>query len=264
MIDCHCHILPEIDDGAQSKAVSLEMARLAAAAGTQIICATPHVLGGEWLPAWGSLVTRCQELTAELQAAGLALQLVSGSEFFMDLELLPLLTGPGAYCLNGGRYLLLELPALEVPSFAEEFLFTLQARGITPVLAHPERYPAFQKQPERLEEWLEKGLLLQVNGPSFCGKQGQRAQELAERLLQAGQVHLIGSDAHSAGKRNPDLHVAAERIRQLAGPEVAQRLFHQNPQDVLAGRDLAPMPVLERPRKKSWWQSLLKLKKASR
>ena len=260
VFDCHCHILHTIDDGAKSQSVSLEMARIALDTGTQTVCATPHVLGGNWTPSWSDIVSKCDQLNQELQTKGLELSLVPGSEFFMDLALLPLVTEPGPYCLNGGRYLLVELPSLDVPSFAEDFWFTLQTRGITPILAHPERYSSFQKDPHRLDEWTKNGILLQVNAPSFCGRNGKRAQELAERLLLAGQVQLIGSDAHSAGHRNPDLHVAVDRIRTLAGKETVERLFWENPAGVLDNKELAPMPVVVRESpKKSWWQSLLKL-----
>ena len=257
MFDCHCHILPGLDDGAQDLDTALAMGRMAVAGGTTTVFATPHVLSGEWRTSWVAIVEACTYLQDVFDKQHIALRVLPGCEFFMDMELLPLLQGPGAYCLNEGKYLLVELPVTQVPAYAENFLFTVQARGITPVLAHVERYAALQQEPERLEEWVERGVVLQVNASSFVGKNGERMQRRAETLLRKGRIHLVGSDAHSARTRHPDMKKALAAIRTMGGSDVLKQLLEENPQQVLTGGELSPMPVLRQPRNHSWLSRLI-------
>lgn len=65
--------------------------------------------------------------------AQIDIMLYPGAEVQMNWELLPELGATGAYCLNGGRYLLVELPAAEIPAYADEFWYELELKGITPV-----------------------------------------------------------------------------------------------------------------------------------
>ncbi|MBP2628348.1 MAG: Protein-tyrosine-phosphatase, partial [Firmicutes bacterium] len=141
MYDLHSHILPNLDDGAKDMDMSLAMLKIAIENGTKGIVATPHVIEGEWLPAWDRILAACDTLRKTAQDTNIDLQIFPGGEVAIYRDILDLLKGPGAYCINNGRYLLVELPATHIPSFTEDFFFTLQARGITPILAHPERHP---------------------------------------------------------------------------------------------------------------------------
>ncbi len=257
MFDCHCHILPGIDDGSPDLETSLAMGRMAVLGGTKTILATPHVLGGKWLPTWEKITAACQELQQAFDEHRIALTVLPGSEFFMDMSLLPLIPGPGAYCLNGGNHLLVELPAVEVPAYAEDFFFALQARGITPVLAHPERYAAFHKDARRLYDWAERGVLLQVNAPSFSGRNGEKARQMVEALVRGGHVQLLGSDAHSARTRHPDMKSGLAAVEALGEPTVCERLTYVNPPQLLAGKALAPMPTIKTNQRRSWWDKLI-------
>ena len=257
MFDCHCHILPGLDDGAQDLDTALAMGRMAVAGGTTTVFATPHIVDGEWRTSWTAIVDACTQLQDVFDKQHIGLRVLPGCEFFMDMELLPLLQGPGAYCLNEGKYLLVELPATQVPAYAEDFLFTVQARGITPVLAHVERYAALQQEPERLEAWVEQGLVLQVNASSFVGKNGERAQRRVEMLLRKGQIHLLGSDAHSARTRHPNMEKALSVLRTMGGADVIYQLLTENPQQVADGEEMASMPVMQQVRRRNWLSRLI-------
>jgi len=238
MYDLHSHILPNIDDGAKNMEMSLAMLHIAADNGTKGIVATPHVIEGEWLPAWDRILAECEQLKKMATDANLDLQIFPGGEVAIYRDILGQLTGPGAYCINGGRYLLVELPATHIPSFTADFFFTLQTRGITPILAHPERHPELAKKPEILAEWISTGVLSQMNGTSITGLMGERVMATAELLLTNNMVHVIGSDAHSIRSRNTNLTSAVEGITRLIGPEQAQQLLVINADNIIHSRDV--------------------------
>lgn len=258
MIDLHTHILPGLDDGARDMDTALAMLRLAQGGGTTALFATPHAVEGEWLPEWADIVARCAELRQAAQAAGLSISIYPGAEVAMTWEILDRVPEPGPYCLNGGRYMLVELPATHIPEYADDFFFTLQARGITPIVAHPERHPDIGRRPEILQEWLRRGLLAQLNAPSLTGRMGGRVQKVAARLVAGGLVHFLGSDAHGVHARRPLLQGAADRIAAVADAGAVQLLTVANPTAILAGQDVAPLPASAAPVRHGGWLARLR------
>ncbi|HWR45806.1 tyrosine-protein phosphatase [Sporomusa sp.] len=238
MLDLHCHIIPAIDDGAKDLDTSLKMLEIAQKNGTKAIVATPHVIEGEWLPAWEQIIEGCQLLKQEGSKFGMNIPIYPGGEVAIHRDILDIVKGPGPYCINSGRYMLVELPAIDIPGFTEDFFFNLQARGITPVLAHPERHPVLAKDPEILVEWIRRGVLTQVNGSSIMGRMGERSMKMAELFLTRDMVHCIGSDAHSARSRNPDLSTTAEKIVGLIGLEKARQILTINPKNIIDNQDV--------------------------
>ena len=238
MIDLHCHILPGIDDGAKDLETSLRMLEIASNNKTQAIVATPHVIEGSWLPAWERIVTECHELQQEAQKAGINIPIYPGAEVAVSYDILDIVKAPGPYCINGGRYMLVELPAIEIPRYTEEFFFTLQTRGITPILAHPERHPVIAKDPRIVLEWVNKGILLQINAGTITGRMGERARKVAELLLVNDLVHCIGSDAHTTHSRTPNLTQAFAMVVKIIGKAKAQKIFRTNPDKIISSCDI--------------------------
>ena len=238
MIDLHCHIIPKIDDGAVDLETAEQMLVLAATTGTKVLVATPHVIEGQWLPEWSLIQSKVAELQVLSDQAGLGMKLYPGAEMAMNFDLLNLIATPGTYCLNGSRYLLLELPAFEVPACTDDFLFRLQTKGIVPILAHPERHPVLMKEPERLLEWVQHGLLVQVNAGSILGKMGEEVQLTAEVFLKNQLVHCLGSDAHGVKQRRPILDEAVARIKELVGVERTIQITEENPGKILQNFEL--------------------------
>jgi protein-tyrosine phosphatase len=238
MFDLHSHILPGIDDGALNRETSMAMLKIATDHGTTGIVATPHVIEGTWLPAWDKIVADCSRLQMAARDTGINLPIFPGAEVAINLAILKKVARPGQYCINAGRYMLVELPAQEIPRFTDEFFFVLQTRGITPILAHPERNSEIAKHPTLLLEWVRKGILMQINGSSLTGCMGQRVMATAELLLGNNMAHIIGSDAHSTRNRNPNLGPTAVKISSLVGQERAQQILVVNPDHILNSRDV--------------------------
>ena len=244
MYDLHCHILPDIDDGAKDMKESIAMLQLARSSGSDGLVATPHVIEGKWLPSWEKIVARCAEVNEAARKNDIEITVYPGAEVGLNWDILENINGPGPYCINGGNHMLVELPALEIPRYTEEFFFALQTKGITPVVAHPERQAELIRHPEIIGDWLQKGILMQINGPSLTGRFGQKVRGMAELLLIHNMVHCIGSDAHGVRSRKPELFDARKRIRALTGEEAMRHLLLDNPQLILHSKEI---PVAEIP-----------------
>lgn len=258
MLDTHTHILWNIDDGSKNQGMSVQMLEIAASSGTRGIFATPHVIERANKPSWEEIKEKTQQLRQLCAEAQIDMMLYPGAEVQMNWELLPELGAAGAYCLNGGRYLLVELPAAEIPAYADEFWYELELKGITPILAHPERYQQLRENPDLLLLWRRRGMLMQCNSGSFTGMFGSSVCENAKVLLANGLVDLLGSDGHCSEGRNTDMSRAAAVIRQLAGEEVLRQLTETNPQAILKNQEieLKQPKVLLEDKPKSFWQKL--------
>src|SRR5437899_991705 len=211
MVDIHSHILPGLDDGASDMEESLAMARRAVEDGIDAMVATPHwPYESEPVPA-----ARVLELTDEVQRAldreNIPLRLIPGHECVMTPELPEELARGGALGFGGkARYALLETPYHHLPFYLRDIVFQVQSRGFTPIIAHPERNPLIQREPEQLLEYVRSGCLVQLTASCLTGRWGPAAKKAGLTLFRRGLGHVIASDAHSAENRPPVLSEARQ------------------------------------------------------
>ena len=244
MIDLHSHVLPGVDDGAPTVEASLEMARIAVAAGTTDLVATPHVTFD--IPTSSRTVRDgVAALQPELDAAGIGLRIHTGGELGItrateldDAEL-------AALRLGGGEWLLAECPLSSASAAGfEQLLHHLQARGHRIMLAHPERSPALQRDPERLARLVDAGMLSSITAGSLVGRFGSTVQRFTHQIVEAGLVHNVASDAHDAVRRPPGMLAAIEEAdADLPGLAAeAEWLTVEVPGAVLHGGPVPPRP----------------------
>lgn len=236
LVDLHSHVLPGVDDGAESPAESLAMLRLAVADGIRSIVATPHA-------------GRCERrrirpavdlLNQMAHENGFDIRILPGSEIALTDLVGRSDVRTRFQTMNDTPYLLLELPLRgEWPDQVEEVTFQLQVAGCWPILAHAERYPSVQREPSRLDNLIDRGVLIQVNADSILGDGGRRARQTAEKLLQRGAVHLVASDSHDVRRRPPGLSRALDRISAIAGVDYASWIAG-NASAVIDGRAIEP------------------------
>ena len=237
MIDLHAHVLPAVDDGARDLDEALAMLRVAAADGTRILCATPHAHG----PDYDVPVPKAAEAFATLSraaaAAGIPIELRLASEVWYrpDLDAVARAGSLVPLAATGRRYVLIEFPPTHLPAEAEETYFRLRLEGFVPVIAHPERNPAFWADPKKVERLREQGALVQVTAGSLTGMFRAEARKCAKDLVKRRAVDLIASDCHRAERRPPGLSEAARVLERWAGRGEAERLTVGVPQAVLAG-----------------------------
>jgi protein-tyrosine phosphatase len=243
MIDLHAHILPGLDDGPSSVEDALAMARVASAAGTRAIATTAHVDHRFGLsPA--DVATAREALARRLAEAGIELELLAGGEIAparladLDDEVLR------GFALGGGPYVLLECPLSPGDAGLDHMVAYLQRRGFGVLLGHPERSPAFIRDPAKLAALTARGALAQVTTGSLAGVFGQVVQRAAAAMLEQGLVHVLASDAHDAVRRSPDLRAG----HQLDDVQLTWMTV-EAPAAIVAGQPLPDRPPLPRRRK---------------
>lgn len=249
MVDLHSHILPGIDDGARSLADSIAMCRAAAAAGCEVMVATPHQRRGIW---WNGDCEALEELCQEVAAAvAPEIRVLSGAEIHVDSELLGEVLRHGAgeeagiLPLAGSRYFLLELDAAWTAPQAADLVHEMVVAGFLPILAHPELIPFLAEDDAVVAHLVSLGATSQVTAMSVTGEFGRRAQATTHRLIEAGLVHFVASDCHDLVRRPPGLEAAYRTLRERWGEATARRLTADNPRAVLEDRALpaeAPLP----------------------
>ena len=239
MIDIHSHILPGIDDGAQDLDEAVKMARDAASDGIDIVVATPHIRDG--IEARDS--TKRQEaisiLNRRLAAEGIPLDILDGAEAFIDLDL-PERVRDGSIPTLGktGKYVLIELPFLEIPPYAGEVVFRVLSYGFIPIIAHPERNAQVARDPNEFYKLARQGAMGQANAGSLTGRFGPEARKTALRLLANNMVQVIGSDAHSPEGRPCRLQEAVRAAAEVVGEDLARKMVTTVPELILAGREI--------------------------
>ncbi|MHB8060091.1 MAG: tyrosine-protein phosphatase [Gaiellaceae bacterium] len=249
MVDLHSHILPGVDDGSRSLEESVEIAIAAARDGTKIMAATPHVRD-DFPTAAATMEQLVAELNEILRERGIALEVRGGAE--IAIPNLSALDDDQLRRLGlGGNpsYLLVEFPYLGWPLSLETAIRNLRQRGITPVIAHPERNPQVQEYTPKMASLVEAGALVQLTAASVDGRLGRRCRRAAQELIAAGHAHLIASDAHWPGLRRPGMSSAATSLRS---PELARWLTHDVPAAIV--NDLS---IPDRPRAQPHWRRRL-------
>lgn len=236
--ELHFHLLPGVDDGPETMDESLTLARLAVEDGTATVVCTPHARDVDVR----TVPERVEQLRAELRAAGIPLKIVPGVELAQDdiarlgrAELEIAAHGPA-----DRRWVLLEAPLfLDAPGLLEA-AGELTARGYGLLLGHPERCADLMAVGGGLDELLQAGVRLQVNGSSLTGRHGDQAQEWALELARGGRVSVVASDAHRP-TRGPVLTLAvAALVEAGVTPEAAERMVAATPRCLLEEGLAAP------------------------
>jgi protein-tyrosine phosphatase len=236
VIDLHCHILPGVDDGARTIEDSVQMAAMAAAAGTKTIVATPHMLHPQFHVPGPVAKEKLAEVRAAIAAAKIPIEVVLAGEIHWSSEVEEkLASGEVLPLCEERRYILFELPMSHVPHAAREVMWKLQMAGVFPVLAHPERNMDFERDPDLIQQFRNAGIPCQITAMSLVGDFGRRARKISERWLAEGAIDLLASDGHSARGRPPTMDAAARLVRKQAGSTMEDWLVREVPRRILAG-----------------------------
>ena len=244
MIDIHNHIIQGVDDGSKDLAMSLDMARIYLKNGINKVIATPHYIEKDS----GSLERNTQALEtlrSELEKEEIPLELYLGNEVYISMDVLKDIEEERVATLNGSRYVLIEFPMGEVPIYAENVIYDLLIKGYIPIIAHPERYIKIQEDPNVLLEFLKKGALAQLNLPSLEGLYGKTVQETAKVLLEHRMVQFVGTDAHTNGKRSPEVSGALALLKEIVSPREYRHLTQENAMNILEDKIFTPLTPVE-------------------
>ena len=211
IVDFHSHILPGIDDGSASVEESIAMLQMEAEQGIHHVIATPHFYA-QLDSAAGFLQKRAESIQFLLEERqkhhGLPKISIGAEVYFFrgisNTDFLPKLA------IDEGRYILVEMPHGKwTDAMYRELEGIYTKQGLIPIIAHVDRYfTRFQTFgiPEQLEDL---PVLVQANASFF---RWRGSQKRALKMLEKGQIHLLGSDCHNIHDRSPKLGEAVQKI----------------------------------------------------
>ncbi len=231
MIDIHCHILCDLDDGAGDLQESVKMARIAYEDGIRHIIATPH-----FTLAYRNTADRVQrkvlELQQELDRLGIGVKIHPGNEVRLESKSFLYEHAKSeqfSYLDPAQQYVLLEQRWSDYNPDTIEVAKWLMKRHTRPILPHPERHTFFRKQPELIEQLIQAGVWTQVTADSLNGNNGEEVRRFAEWLLAQDYIHTLATDAHNV-RRKPNLSSGYEAVRKLAGIQRAEQIMQRTEQ----------------------------------
>ncbi|PLR73524.1 tyrosine-protein phosphatase [Bacillus sp. UMB0728] len=249
MVDLHCHIIPGLDDGPSDETEFLEMANAAIESGITHIYATPHHLNGRFINTKFEILESVFKANDLLQLNNISLFVHPGQELRIHGGLLRSIESEEVLTLdNNESYLLIELPASEVPPYTHNIVYELLLKGITPIIVHPERNNIIRENPEIIYELVREGAMTQLTAGSILGFFSKKVQSFAEQMIKHHLVHFIATDAHDIKFRGFSLQYAYDHISVKYGKKSAA-YFKDNAYKLMQGESLKledPLPIRKR------------------
>jgi protein-tyrosine phosphatase len=193
----HSHFLPALDDGAKSFDDALAMIREMIAFGYEKIITTPHVISDAYRNSPETILPKLAELQKHLLDREVKITIEAAAEYYLDESLMQKIAADEPLLTFGKKFLLFETNFLNEPMFLKEFIFAATTKGYKLILAHPERYIYLQHDLSKVQDLLDRGVMLQVNLISLTGYYSKEARVLAEKLIKKGEIHFFGSDCHT-------------------------------------------------------------------
>lgn len=234
LFDIHCHIIPQVDDGAKSMDMALQMLQREYDDGVRFIILTPHFRREMFETPSEKIEHQFALLKARAEEKiGMDLQLYLGCEFHANMSMVETLLAKERPTMAGSDYVLTEFSGATEFSFARERVYDLVSHGFIPVIAHVERYPKIRKNMEQLQELKEIGARLQVNAESIIGQEGFSLKRFCRKLMKNDMLDFVGTDCHRTNTRVPNMGPCAEYMEKKMGKEYTERILVHNPQKII-------------------------------
>jgi protein-tyrosine phosphatase len=236
-IDLHCHYLPSVDDGVRSVADGVELLAGLHRIGFDRVVATPHIRTAMFENRAPALRAAYEALlaTPAFRAAASSLpQTGLAAEHWCDDVFWSLFIAGESLPYPGGFAALIEFPPEQIPRGLEHRFFDMRRKGITPVIAHPERYTPLFGRTQPIEQLLDTGAIALLDLMSLTGRYGSAPKRAAERMLDEGAYYAACSDSH----KPQDVELVADaiaRLERLVGRDEARELLVDGPASILAG-----------------------------
>lgn len=213
--------------------MSVEMARVAAADGIQVIACTPHILPGVYDNVGPTIKAATAILRKALDLAGIPIALVTGADVHIAPDLVTGLRDGRVLALNDSRYILLEPPHHIPPPRLGEYIFSLHTAGYVAVLTHPERLSWIERHYALIKQLARNGVLMQLTAGSLTGRFGPRPRYWAERMLDEGLCHVLATDAHDLDRRPPCMAEGRDAAARIVSEEEAVHLVSTRPRGII-------------------------------
>ena len=233
LVDTHCHILPEVDDGARSMEETRQMLKEAYEDGIRYIIATPHHHPRRGRKSPKQLRRQLKLVREEAAQISDELRIYLGTEIYFGQDIPERLREELILTMNKTKYVLVEFSPGDPFDYICQGIQQIQMKGYEVILAHIERYQCMYKNIENVEHLKHMGVRIQVNADSITGESGWKAKRFVRRLIDERLVFCVGTDAHDPKRRPPRMKKAAEYVEKKCGEDYARRIFFSNPRIML-------------------------------
>ena len=258
MIDIHCHILPNVDDGSESLEESIAMAKIAESEGITRIVNTSHCHFDFKYKKGNELKLELEKFNQVLKEENINIEVLLGNELYYTSDLIERFDELDFFSMNNSKYILMEFSPINFPKNIEDVIYEIKIRGYIPIIAHAERYKQVQEDVNIVLDCIKEGALIQVNASSILGKNGENVEDTSKKLLDNNMVHFVATDAHSSNRRRPLIKDSYNYILKNYGKEVSEKLFIENPTAVIENRDISILNPTKYEEKRSFLKRLFR------
>jgi tyrosine-protein phosphatase YwqE len=211
--DLHSHLIPGIDDGSKSLEESLMMLKRFSELGYQKVITTPHIMSDFYKNTPEIILNGLETVRQGIKKENINIEIEAAAEYYLDFDLEKLIKAKNILTF-GDNHALFELSFSNEPPRVKEAIFAFQTEGYKPIMAHVERYPFYFNQFDTINDFRNRGCLIQLNINSLSGQYGPQVKKMAEEMIDKDMVDVIGSDCHHIGhldllnsvRTNPYLH----------------------------------------------------------
>lgn len=224
MIDMHCHILPGLDDGAKDTNESIAMLKESYNQGVKYCVSTSHCklrsanALEDFLLKRQNSYNMLVEATKDIKIP----QIILGAEVYLDNDISKY-PNVEKLCIEGTKYMLVEFGANVGEDVYSEWLYNLIMKGITPIIAHIDRYG---KRSEMVQEFDGLNIIYQVNNSSVLGLFGNFIKKLSDYPV------VMGSDMHNTTTRPCDMKKGYTKLKKKI-PDGVEYLYSLNAKKIL-------------------------------
>ena len=194
-VDLHSHLIPGIDDGAQTLDESIELIQNLSTIGYKKLIITPHIMIDVYKNEEDNIIERLEILKKAINKVGIDIDLEVAAEYYLDEGFLEHLNNKPL--LIADEYLLFETSYMAKPMNLYDIVFEISSKGYKPILAHPERYRYIHHLKREYSKLKDMGVFFQLDINSIGGFYGKDAQKKANFLIESRMVDFVGSDTHN-------------------------------------------------------------------
>ena len=194
--DIHSHLIPGIDDGSPDMETTIMLLKKFIDLGYKKVITTPHIMSDYYKNTPEIILSGLDKVKAEIIKNNLDIEIEAAAEYNLEPEFEDLLEKNNLLTFGTDKYLLFELSFFDEPPRLNEIIWKMREKGLSPVLAHVERYAYWHKDYDKIEEMINRGVKLQVNIGSIIGAYGPEVKKVAEKLIEDQVIDFIGSDCH--------------------------------------------------------------------
>ncbi len=243
MIDIHTHIIFDVDDGPSTIEESLALIGESYRQGVRTIVSTSHRRRDLFKTPEEKIWENFKQVKEAAEAKFEGLEILYGGELYYNNALLEKLEHHKVPRMAGTQFALIEFSMTTPWKEIHEAVNKVLMLGVTPIIAHIERYNALENQEDRVRELINMGCYTQINSAhvlkaKLFGDKYRQFKKRARYFLEKNVVHIVASDMHNLGPRPPYMDQARDIITRDFGDRRAFDLFEGNAKTLLENKDL--------------------------